>query len=200
MEKNQPYVHGIASPLERASTRLAAAAPRLARLPRVIVAVGTAALLALLAFFIQESTSFGFQGTDDANIVFVYARHLLAGLGPVYAPLEVDENLPLEIALSLREAGHDALTVLDQGLGGHTDGHVVEVCKRERRALVTLDTDFANLQVSSAEYSGLLVLRLQRLDKPHVLAAFQRIMPLLETEPLERKLWIVDEHRVRLRD
>jgi glutathione-regulated potassium-efflux system protein KefB len=29
-------------------------------------------------------------------------------------------------------------------------------------------------------------------------SAFQRIMPLLETEPLERKL--VDEHRVRLRD
>jgi Domain of unknown function (DUF5615) len=30
---------------------------------------------------------------------------------------KVDENLPLELAVSLREAGHDALTVLDQGLG-----------------------------------------------------------------------------------
>jgi predicted nuclease of predicted toxin-antitoxin system len=115
--------------------------------------------------------------------------------------LEVDENLPVEIALSLREAGHDALTVLDQGLGGYADGHVADVCKRERRALVTLDTDFANVQAfPPAEYSGLLVLRLQRQDKSHVLAAFQRIIPLLESEPLERKLWIVDEHRVRLRD
>jgi hypothetical protein len=35
--------------------------------------------------------------------------------------LEVDENLPPEIAVSLREAGHDALTVFDQGLGGHAD-------------------------------------------------------------------------------
>jgi hypothetical protein len=77
---------------------------------------------------------------------------------------------------------------------------VAEVCKGERRALVTLDTDFANVQAfPPAEYSGLLVLRLQRQDKPLVLAAFQRIMPLLETEPLERKLSFVDEHRVSLR-
>jgi hypothetical protein len=91
--------------------------------------------------------------------------------------------------LSLREAGHDALTVLDQGLGGNADGHVAEVCKQERRALVTLGIDFANVQAfPPAEYSGLMVLRLQRQDKPHVLATFQRIMPLLETQPLERKL------------
>jgi hypothetical protein len=75
------------------------------------------------------------------------------------------------------------------------------VCKHERRALVTLDPDFANVQAfPPAEYPGLMVLRLQRQDKRHVLAAFQRIMPLLEIEPLERKLWIVEEHRVRLRD
>ena len=80
--------------------------------------------------------------------------------------LQVDENLPVELALSSSEAGHDALTVLDQGLGG----------------------------------TRFLVPRLQRQDKPHVLAAFQRNLPLLGTEPLERKLWIVDEHRVRLRD
>ena len=29
---------------------------------------------------------------------------------------KVDETLPLEIAVSLRQAGHDALTVLDQGI------------------------------------------------------------------------------------
>jgi hypothetical protein len=61
------------------------AAPRLAHRPAALVALGTGALLALLALFIQARTKFGFQGTDDANIVFVYARHLLAGLGPVYA-------------------------------------------------------------------------------------------------------------------
>src|SRR5262245_47421523 len=114
---------------------------------------------------------------------------------------KIDENLPSELALALRAAGHEALTVVDQGLGGHPDVHVAEICKREQRALVTLDVDFANVQAfPPAEYSGLIVLRVQRQDKPHVLAVFERIMPLLATEPLVRKLWIVDEHRVRLRE
>jgi predicted nuclease of predicted toxin-antitoxin system len=114
---------------------------------------------------------------------------------------KVDENLPLEIAVNLREAGHDALTVVDQGLGGYADEHVAEVCKREQRALVTLDIDFANVQAfPPADYSGIIVLRLRRQDKPHVLAVFQRVIPLIETELLAQKLWIVDELRVRLRD
>ena len=33
----------------------------------------------------------------------------------------LDENLPIEAALLLREAGHDAVTVLDQYMGGYAD-------------------------------------------------------------------------------
>lgn len=32
--------------------------------------------------------------------------------------LKLDENLPNELALVFRNAGHDAVTVLDQGLSG----------------------------------------------------------------------------------
>jgi len=38
---------------------------------------------------------------------------------------KIDENLPLEVAVALREAGHDAMNVVDQGLGGG--------CRRQRR-------------------------------------------------------------------
>lgn len=31
---------------------------------------------------------------------------------------KVDENLPIEVAEMLRQAGHDAATVLEQHLGG----------------------------------------------------------------------------------
>ena len=31
---------------------------------------------------------------------------------------KIDENLPREVAALLRDAGHDAMTVVDQGLGG----------------------------------------------------------------------------------
>src|ERR1035438_145478 len=75
---------------------------------------------------------------------------------------KVDENLPIEVAVALREAGHDAMSVVDQGLGGRADASVAEVCRREGRSLVTLDVDFANVQAyPPRDYAGLLVLRLQ---------------------------------------
>lgn len=114
---------------------------------------------------------------------------------------KVDENLPVEVARLLREAGHDAATVLEQGMGGQIDAVVASVCRSERRALVTLDLDFANVQAfSPADYAGLIVLRLQRQDRAHVLAACAAILPLLGREPLEQRLWIVDETRVRVRE
>jgi hypothetical protein len=43
------------------------------------------------------------------------------------------------------------------------------------------------------------VLRLTRQDKLYVLAVVQRLLPLLRTQPLAGKLWIVDEINVRIR-
>lgn len=113
---------------------------------------------------------------------------------------KVDENLPVELAFVLREAGHDAMTVLEQSLGGSVDPRVAEVCKREGRCLVTLDLDFSNVQTyPPSEYPGLVVLRLHRQDKIYALAVFERVIPLLVTEPLVGTLWIVDETQVRVR-
>jgi predicted nuclease of predicted toxin-antitoxin system len=114
---------------------------------------------------------------------------------------KIDENLPVEIAATLRDIGHDAMTVGDQGLGGRADAGIAEVCKREERALVTLDLDFSNvLAYPPVDHFGLVVLRVRRQDKPHVCAVFTKVVPLLSTEMLPGRLWIVDEGRVRIRE
>ncbi|MGQ0594828.1 MAG: DUF5615 family PIN-like protein [Gammaproteobacteria bacterium] len=59
---------------------------------------------------------------------------------------KIDENLPVEIAALLEEAGYDATTVLDQELEGSADPHIASVCRKEDRALVTLDIDFADIR------------------------------------------------------
>jgi len=113
---------------------------------------------------------------------------------------KVDENLPVEAAALLRKAGYDAITVGEQRLEGETDAGIASVCQREERALVTLDLDFANICVyPPEEFSGLIVLRLRRQDKPQVLRVLQRLIPLFSTEPLEGHLWIVEEERIRIR-
>jgi len=48
-------------------------------------------------------------------------------------------------------------------------------------------------------YPGLIVLRVTNQRKPHVLAVFSRILPLLKPEEIQGHLWIVEESRVRIR-
>ncbi|MGH8547744.1 MAG: DUF5615 family PIN-like protein [Methylococcales bacterium] len=59
---------------------------------------------------------------------------------------KIDENLPAEITVLLQEAGYDAITVLEQELGGSADPCIASVCRNENRALVTPDTDFADIR------------------------------------------------------
>jgi predicted nuclease of predicted toxin-antitoxin system len=85
-------------------------------------------------------------------------------------------------------------------MGGQPDPNVAGVCQQEDRALLTLDLDFADIRAyPPTNYGGIIVLRLARLYKPHVLAVIQRLVPLLLSEPLIGKLWIVDETTVRVR-
>ena len=113
---------------------------------------------------------------------------------------KVDENLPVEAAELLRQEGHDAITILDQNLGGAADSSVASICQQEGRAMITLDTDFADIRTYPPDqFPGLIVLRLRWQDKPHVLDVLERMTPLLSTEPLEHHLWIVAETQIRIR-
>ncbi len=113
---------------------------------------------------------------------------------------KVDENLHADAAELLCAAGHDAVTVFDQGLQGHADGEIAEVCRDERRAIVTLDLDFSDIREFPPEdHAGIIILRLLDQSRPAVLRALQRVIPLLTVEPLVGHLWIVEEDRVRIR-
>jgi len=113
---------------------------------------------------------------------------------------KVDENLPIEVAGLLAEAGHDALTVQDQTLGGRPDPDIAAVCRQEGRVVVTLDLDFADIRAyPPADYVGIIVLRLSRLDKRRILIAVERLLAVLENETLAGKLWIANETTVRIR-
>jgi predicted nuclease of predicted toxin-antitoxin system len=113
---------------------------------------------------------------------------------------KVDENLPVEVAELLASAQHDALTVGSQRMKGESDANLAAACRKEGRAIVTLDLNFADIRTfPPSDYAGIIVLRLVRLDKYFVLSALQRLLPVLEQEPLIGKLWIVQETSVRIR-
>ncbi len=112
---------------------------------------------------------------------------------------KIDENLPVDVANLFAEQGYDAITVFQENLEGSPDSDISIVCQREERALVTLDTDFADIrEYPPQDFPGLIVLRLKRQDKPHVLSVVKHLIKLLSKEPLKYHLWIVEEERVRI--
>lgn len=113
---------------------------------------------------------------------------------------KLDENLHPDSARLLREHGHDAVTVLEQGLRGCPDIGMADVCRNEERVLVTLDLDFSNIrEFPPADHAGIIVLRLTNQSRRSVVTAIQRLLALIESEPLSGCLWIVDETSVRIR-
>lgn len=114
---------------------------------------------------------------------------------------KIDENLPADVAKILEQSGYDAVTVLDQQLVGMGDLELVSLCCKEDRALITLDTDFADIRTyPPQEFPGLIVLHPYHQDKPHVLEIIKRLLQTLSTERLDQRLWIVEEDRLRIRE
>lgn len=112
---------------------------------------------------------------------------------------KVDENLPVEVANLLRQEGHDAETVYQQRMSGVPDPNIAAVCRAEGRALVTMDLGLGDIrQYPPTDYHGIVVLRLRRQSKRHVLGVLPMVAALLDTEPLSGRLWIVNETGVRI--
>lgn len=114
---------------------------------------------------------------------------------------KIDENLPLEIAEVLCGEGHDAVTVLEENMGGSPDADIIDACNAEKRVLMTLDMDFSDIRgYLSPESPGIVVLRVHPQHKNHLLLSLRRIIPVFEKEPVKGKLWIVEEDRIRVRE
>ncbi|HEX3524819.1 MAG TPA: DUF5615 family PIN-like protein [Stellaceae bacterium] len=114
--------------------------------------------------------------------------------------LKLDENLSRRAADLIRAAGHDAITVVSQGLRGAADESLFEVCKSESRALITLDRDFGQvLRYPPAASAGIVVLEIgPRPTHAALLDRVRELLIVLRTRSPEGALWIVEPGRLRI--
>ena len=114
--------------------------------------------------------------------------------------LKLDENLGYRVCRVLELGGHDVTTVFGEGLSESLDDDVLNAATDERRALVTLDLDFANpLRYLPSRYVGIILLRLRsRPSNEDILTLARTLLGSLNKEQPFGKLWIVEPGRVRI--
>ena len=112
--------------------------------------------------------------------------------------LKLDEHLPADVA-DVSGPEHDVHSVSAEGLNGASDQRLLDACQAEGRALVTLDTDFANILVYPPEHhAGLIVLRPSVQTYAAMKEAAGRVRQLLRSESVTNRLWIVEDRRIRV--
>jgi len=114
---------------------------------------------------------------------------------------KIDENLPLESAEILRDAGYDVKTVRDEGLEGEPNFRIYSVCcLEERRILITLDVGFSNiLTYPPSKHVGVIVLRLSNQSKQSVLEIIKQLLLAFKQANPKESTWIVDDNKLRIR-
>lgn len=109
----------------------------------------------------------------------------------------LDENLDVRLADLPAEGGHDAATVLSQGLSGRGDEAICDTCVSEGRTLVTLDLDFANpLRFPPGATEGIAVLRPHRPALPAIREALRAARGRLQDGAIKGSPWIVERGRI----
>ena len=113
---------------------------------------------------------------------------------------KVDENLPADVRDDLRDMGHDAELVSDEGLTGSPDEVLLEHIRREKRTLLTPDKGIADVRsYPPSHYHGIVVFRPATSGQGTVLSFVRRHLPALLQLEVDGRLLVVTDRSVRIR-
>jgi len=113
---------------------------------------------------------------------------------------KIDENLPSDIAADLRAAGHEADTVIDEGLIGAPDTTILARVQAEGRTLLTMDKGIADIRrYPPQHYAGIVLFRPSLTGRDATLAFVRKHLPALLQLDLSGHLFVVSDTGIRVR-
>ena len=113
---------------------------------------------------------------------------------------KLDENIPVRWTVDLTGRGHEADTVVQEGLTGKPDGEVWDAAQKEGRFFVTQDMRFSDVrEYQPGAHKGILR---KRMVEPGRGELYQRLLDIARDEPLDN--WarchvVATEKKVRVR-
>ena len=111
----------------------------------------------------------------------------------------LDMNLPPVLAEWLRAEGHDAIHVVDAGLGGFSDSAIFERAAVDRRVVVTFDLDFGELANPAAGQAGIILLRLRTARRDHLRDRLRVVIAEAGEAVVAGAIALVEDGRIRVR-
>ncbi len=111
-----------------------------------------------------------------------------------------DMGVPGGVVVKLRQGGHDAVHLREQGLQRLPDEEIFQKAVAENRVLLTFDLDFSEIvALSGNENVGIVVLRLRNTRANHVMARLEKVLAESSDALEEGAVISVEEHRHRIR-
>jgi predicted nuclease of predicted toxin-antitoxin system len=114
--------------------------------------------------------------------------------------LKLDENLSRHLKPVLIGLGHDVLTAADENLLSQPDTEIARAAKNERRMLLTLDIEFADLRkYPPGSHPGVILFRPHSLSPLSVNAFIADFIRRTDLDKLAACVAVVDPVHVRIR-
>lgn len=114
--------------------------------------------------------------------------------------IKVDEDLPTKVTHILQTKGYDAVSVLDQGMGGWKDPDLWQAVQSETRFLVTADKGFGNIrEYAPGTHHGVLLLRPDQDGIRPIIELLERVLAAYDLVNLSGMVTVATPRSIRIR-
>lgn len=112
----------------------------------------------------------------------------------------IDNNLSPKLSNYLLSLGHDSKHVKELRFESATDSQIFELAYKEKRIIVTADTDFGYiLSQWEFEFPSIILFRYYSYDPQKQFNTLKTILPQIEDDILKGSIVVIEPARLRIK-
>ncbi len=113
--------------------------------------------------------------------------------------IKLDENLPVRLAILLKNIGHDVHTAYEEQLVGGSDSEIWAAAQQELRFLITQDMDFSDTRrFAPGTHHGILRIRLRSPNRRNLAERIEGLFQLENVSDWVGCFVVATERKIRV--